>query len=210
MDINTYKLSRTFLFRQHTLRTLRDILKCYGDGVPVYKRTPEWFLNHYLLGFAHPPHSKWCRLNFLEYMESSEEDSDDHQAWVPVPRPDNAQTRRPCHLRTVHRNQVWSIFASHAEWVFSIIQTHKDLKDKVDASTWGIFLEKVPQLRLKALLNLDEDTDGEWGLKDEQKGGHQSCKAMVLNTPLSIPKHKPSTQLDVSKGNKQESPSTCV
>jgi hypothetical protein len=208
MNVTTYKLSVTFLYRHHTLRTLRNILKRYGDGVPIYKRTPKWFLNHYLLGFAYPPYCKWRRINSLEDVETSEEDSDNHQARISVPRPDNAKTHRLRHLRTVHKNEVWSIFASHSEWIFSLVQTHKDLKDKVDASAWGIFLTKVLQLRQKALL--DEDTDGMWGLKDEQKGGYQNSKAITLNIPLSIPKYKPSTQPNASKGKTKKGPSTDV
>jgi hypothetical protein len=33
MDIETYKLSRTFLFQHHTLRTMRDIL---NGALPHY------------------------------------------------------------------------------------------------------------------------------------------------------------------------------
>ena len=212
MDVETYKLSKTFLFRHHTLRTLRDILVSHGHGVPVYKRTPEWFIDHYLLGIAYPPHSKWCRINSLEDVESSDEDSGNNQGQISIPRPDDAQTHRPRRLRTVHRNEVWSIFASHSEWIFSLIQTHKDLKGKVDAPAWGIFFMQIPQLRQKALL--DEDTDGKWGLKDEQNGGYQNRKATTLSIPLSIPKYKPDAQPRTSKGtlkgHKRKSPSTHV
>jgi hypothetical protein len=71
---------------------------------------------------------------------------------------------------------------------------------------------QIPQLRQKALL--DEDTDGKWGLKDEQNGGYQDRKATTLSIPLSIPKYKPGAQPKTSKGtlkgHKQKSPSTYV
>jgi hypothetical protein len=205
MDVETYRLSRTFLFRHHTLRALRDILTSYGDGVSVDKRTPSWFLDHYILSYAYPPHSKWHRINSLEDVESSDEDFGGSQNQISIPRPDDAQTTRPRHLRTVHRNEIWSIFASHSEWIFSLIQKHKDLKDKVDASTWGTFLMQVPRLRQRALL--DAGTDGKWGLRDEQKGGYQISKAVSVD---DLPKYQPEIKPITSMGlkHKQKSPSS--
>ncbi|KAI0003682.1 hypothetical protein BJV74DRAFT_479086 [Russula compacta] len=114
MDVETYKLSRTFLFRYHTLRTMRDILK--SEDVPAHKCTPQWFLEHYFLHCAYPPYSRWQRINSLDDAESSsDEDSTMHREQISVPYPD-AQTHRPRHLRTIHRNEAWSIFASHCEY----------------------------------------------------------------------------------------------
>jgi hypothetical protein len=209
MDVETYKLSRTFLFRHHTLRALRDILMDYGDGVPVNKRTPSWFLDHYVLSYAHPPHSKWRRINSLEDVESSDEDSGGSQNQISIPRPDDAQTTRPRHLRTVHRNEIWSIFASHSEWIFSLIQKHKDLKDKVDAPTWGTFLMQVPRLRQKALL--DAGTDGKWGLRDEQKGSYQISKADSADVlPNYQPEAQPTTSIDQKQKQKQKQKSPSI
>lgn len=165
MDIETYNLSRTFLFRYHTLRKMRDILK----DVPASTCTPSWFINQYLLNSAYPSHYRWQRINSLDNIGSSDEDtsmasghtSDAHP-------PSDALTHRPRHLRIVHKNEVWSIFASHSKWIVSLIEKHKDLKDKVNTQSWNHFLSQISQLRQMA--ELDEDTCGKWGLIDEQGG----------------------------------------
>ncbi len=167
MDVETYKLSRTFLFRHHTLRTMRDILfRAFADGIPANKCTPQWCTERYLSHHAYQSHSKWRRINFLEGVESSDESSG-----IPpeqASRPPDAQTLIPRHLRRVHKNEIWSIFTSHSEWILSLVDSHKDLKSKVNSQSWRVFLITVPELRQRALFN--QDTDGRWGFKDEQEG----------------------------------------
>lgn len=202
MDVETYKLSRTFLFRYHTLRTMRDILK-REDGVPAHKCTPQWFLEHYLR-CAYPPYSRWQRISSLDDVESSDEGSTIHRGQIFVPHPD-FQTQRPRHLRTIHRNEVWSIFASHCEWILSLVEKHKDLKGKVNTQSWRNFSKQVPQLRQRAMP--DKNTDGEWGLRDEQGGspiGNISVPSLSVSKAISQPK--------TSKGqkNKKKSPSVKV
>jgi hypothetical protein len=185
MDIETYKLSRTFLFRHHTLRTMRDILnRAAADGVPASQCTPQWFIDQYLCHHAYPSHSKWQRINFLEGVESSDEGSG-----IPAgqtSRPPNAQTHTQRHLRRVHKNEVWSIFASHSEWILSLIENHKDLKGKVNGQSWKIFFLTVPQLRQRALFG--QDTDGRWGIKDE--ADEQIDKQLISNILSPSPPNK--------------------
>ena len=166
VDIGTYKLSRTFLFRFHTLRTIRDILKSAGGDVPAQKCTPQWFLENYFLHYAYPSCNKWKRANFLEDVESSDESTTRALELTSVQPPPDAQTHGPRHLRTVHRNEVWSIFASHSRWILALVENHKDLKGKVNTSSWKIFLVQIPQLRQRALS--DGNTAGNWGLLDEE------------------------------------------
>lgn len=173
MDVETYKLSRTFLFRHHTLRTMRDILiRAAAAGVPANQCTPQWFIDQYISHYAYPSHGKWQRINFLEGVESSDEGSS--MPAKPTSCPPDAQTHIPRYLRRVHKNEVWSIFASHSEWILSLVENHKDLKGKVNSQSWKIFFLTVSQLRQKALS--DQDTDGRWGFKDE--------KVEHLNKPL--------------------------
>lgn len=182
MDIETYKLSRTFLFRHHTLKLIRDILNTAGgNGVPAHKCTPQWFLEQYFLHHAYPSRSKWQRINFLEGAESAGESSDEGSG---VGAPPDAQTRTPRHLRTIHKNEVWSIFGSHSEWILSLIEKHKDLKGKVNTQSWKYFIMHVPQLRQRALFN--PDTDGKWGLKDEQ--GDQMDISYIPPSSPPLPK----------------------
>jgi hypothetical protein len=165
MDVETYKLSRTFLFRHHTLKTMRDILnRAAATGVPASKCTPRWFIEQYLTTHAYPSHSKWQRINFLEGVDSSDENSSTptEQTF----RPPDAQTHTLRHLRTVHTNEIWSIFASHSEYILYLVEMHKDLKGKVNSQSWKLFLVDVPRLRERALF--DQDTDGRWGVVDEQ------------------------------------------
>lgn len=195
MDVETYKLSRTFLFRHHTLRTMRDILKrAAAAGVPASQCTPQWFIDQYISHHAYPSCSKWQRINFLEGVESSDESSSTPAGQTSYP-PD-AQTHMPRHLRRVHKNELWSIFASHAEWILSLIENHRDLKGKVNSQSWKIFFTTVPQLRERALFN--QDTDGRWGIKDE-KGGQMDkhlissvClpKKAAASQPAKVKKYK--------------------
>lgn len=208
MDIETYKLSRTFLFRHHTLRTLRDILSKYKSGVSTHKRTPQWFLEQYFRGFAYPPRRRWSRINSAEGAESSDEAPNDLKQ-KSNSRPAGAPTRRPRHLRIVHKNEVWSIFASHSEWIFSLVQNHKDLKSEVHDSSWKPFHSKVPQFRKEAISV--EETNGRWGLRDEQEEGHNVCPTRpAIEVPAPIPKPilkpisnpKPISQSTVNKKRK--------
>lgn len=202
MDVETYRLSRTFLFRHHTLRTMRNILSSYKSGVPTHQRTPQWFLEHYFHGFAYPPHRRWSRINFIEDAESSDEGPNDLKQ-MSNSRPANAQTHRPRHLRIVHKNEVWSIFASHSEWIFSLVQNHKDLKGEVNGYAWQNFLEKVPLLRKRA--TSDEETDGKWGLRDEQEEGGRACETSpVVDVPAPIPKPKPKPQPTSTSSKKRK------
>lgn len=182
MDIQTYLFSRVFLFRHHTLRMMRDILGNYKGGVPTHKRAPQWFLENYLHGFAYPPRCRWSRINQLEDAESCDEGSNLFDQ-ATVSRPTDAQTHRPRHLRIVHKNEVWSVLASHSEWLFSLVQKHKDLKGEVNGHAWESFIAKVPSLRKKAVL--DQDTNGKWGLQDEQRGG--PVAKPVARTPAPVP-----------------------
>jgi hypothetical protein len=193
MDVETYKLSRTFLFRHHTLKTMRDILnQAAGEGVPAHRCTPQWILDQYFNHHAYPSRSRWQRINFLEGAESSDEGS-------PHPeQPPDAQTHTPRHLRTVHKNEAWSIFASHSEWILSLVEKHKDLKSKVNTQSWKIFLIQVPQLRERALLN--QDTDGRWGFKDEQ--GYQVEGAPIPDSFSPPPKEAVVSQPTILKEKK--------
>lgn len=191
MDVETYKLSRTFLFRHHTLRTMRDILNtAAAAGVPASRCTPQWFIDQYISHHAYPSCSKWQRINFLDGVESSDEGSS-----MPAQTscPPNAQTHMPRHLRRVHKNEVWSIFASHSEWILSLIENHKDLKGKVNGQSWKIFFMTVPHLRERALV--DQDTDGKWGIKDER--GEQMDKQLILSS--SLPKKAVAAMFKVKK-----------
>ncbi|KAH8997293.1 hypothetical protein EDB92DRAFT_1941926 [Lactarius akahatsu] len=202
MDVETYKLSRTFLFRHHTLRTMRDILKSYTSGVPTHKRTPQWFIEHYLRGFAYPPHRRWNRINSIEDAESSDE-SPNGMDEVSSSRPANAKTHRPRHLRIVHKNEVWSIFASHSEWIFSLVQNHKDLKGEVHGYGWESFRANVPRLRVTA--TSDKETNGKWGLRDEQEeGGHVCETCPVVNIPAPAPKPKSKSQPTTTTAKKRK------
>jgi hypothetical protein len=59
------------LFRNHMLRTLKDIPKSSGYGVPASMCTSQWFIKHYLLHSAYPSYSRWQRINSLDDIDSS-------------------------------------------------------------------------------------------------------------------------------------------
>jgi hypothetical protein len=199
MDVETYNLSRTFLFRHHTLRTMRDILKSAGDGVPANICTPQWFLVGYLRHSACPSDYRWQRINFLDDMDSSDEGTS-MASEHPQPSSD-AQTHRPRYLRTVHKNEVWSIFGSHSKWILFLIEKHKDLKGKVNTQAWRIFLIQIPQLRQRALSN--KDTAGNWGLIDEQ-GGNKMTKIPTSDMSASFSQAMPEAVISQSTTYKNQ------
>jgi hypothetical protein len=199
MDIQTYLFSRVFLFRHHTLRTLRDILGNYKGGVQTHKRTPQWFLENYLRGFAYPPHRRWSRINSLEDAESCDEGSNDFDQMT-ISRPTDAQTHRPRHLRIAHKNEVWSIFASHGDWLFSLVQKHKDLKGEVNGHAWEAFMAKVPLLQKKALS--DQGTNRKWGLQDEVR----SHPVAAIPAPVSLSKPLPPKSMPKKRKQRSKSP----
>ena len=185
MDIESYKLSRTFLFRHHTLRTMRDILREAGAGLPASKCTPQWFIDSYFPQHAYPSRYKWQRINFLEDVESSDEGSSTASEPTSVNRPSDAQTHRLRCLRTIHKNEVWSIFASHSRWILSLVEKHKDLKGKVNTQSWRNFHHQIPQLT-RQTAKLDQDTTGKWGLVDEQQDNSLRIgKIPISHAPLS-------------------------
>lgn len=189
MDIESYKLSRTFLFRHHTLRTMRDILEKAGSGLPASRRDPQWFIQSYFPQHAYPSQYKWLRINSLEDVESSDEGSSIASGPTSVNHPSDAQTHRLRCLRTIHKNEVWSIFASHSEWILSLVEKHKDLKGKVNTQSWRHFHSGIPELRQQAIS--DQDTVGKWGLVDEQDNGLKIGKIPIsytLLSSLSMPK----------------------
>ncbi|KAH9044480.1 hypothetical protein EDB85DRAFT_1909713 [Lactarius pseudohatsudake] len=182
MDVETYKLSRTFLFRHHTLRTMRDILKNYMSGVPTHKRTPQWFIEHYFRGFAYPPHRRWNRINSIEGAESSDE-SPNGMDEISSSRPANAKTYRPRHLRIVHKNE--------------------DLKGEVHGYGWESLRANVPRLRVSAMS--DKETNRKWGLRDEQEeGGHVCDTCPVVNVPAPPPKPKSKSQPTTTTAKKRK------
>ena len=173
---------------------MRDILnRAAAAGVPASQCTPQWFIDQYISHYAYPSHSKWQRINFLEGVESSDEGSS-----MPAIQtsPSDAQTHIPRHLRRVHKNEVWSIFASYAKWILSLVENHKDLKGKVNGQSWKIFFMTVPQLREGALFN--QDTDGRWGIEDEK--GEQMNKQFVLLS--SLPNKMAPSQPPIPKAKK--------
>ena len=174
---------------------MRDILNgAAAATTPANQRTPSWFIDQYISHHAYPSRSKWQRINFLEGAESSDEGSG-----TPASRPPDAQTHMPRHLRRVHKTEVWSIFASHSEWILSYVETHKDLKGKVNGQSWRSFFSKVPEDRERALF--DQDTDGRWGVRDEK--GEQMDKQFISNILYpSLPNKTAASQLAIPKVKK--------
>ena len=184
---------------------MRDILSNYMGGVPTYRRSPQWFLEHYFRGFAYPSCRRWSRVHTLEDAESCDEGSS-HFDQVTISRPTNAQTHRPRHLRIVHKNEVWSILASHSDWLFSLVRKHKDLKGQVNAILWESFHAKVPALQKKALS--DQGTHGRWGLQDEH--WQRGVPVAGIPAPASLPKPVPAKLTSKKRKQRSKSPTTQV
>jgi hypothetical protein len=181
---------------------MRDILARAAAEVSASQCTPQWFIDEYFGHYAYPPHSKWQRINFLDGVASSDEGF--IKSIKHAPRPFDAQTYTPRHLRQVHKNEIWSIFSSHIEWILSLIENHKDLKSKVNSHSWKIFFLTVSQLRQRALS--DQDTNRRWGIKDETE--EQLVKQP--NLPSSLSNKDAATQPTVSKVKKAKTKKTSI
>lgn len=83
------------------------------------------------------------------------------------------------------------------------MEKHKDLKGKVNTSSWRIFLVQIPQLRQRAIS--DENTAGNWGLLDEQ-GSNKSTKIPISDIPPPSPSvsHITIPQSSAPKDQKQK------
>ncbi|KAI0031165.1 hypothetical protein K488DRAFT_71641 [Vararia minispora EC-137] len=170
MHITTYNLSRTYLYRYKTLRTLRDLLE-EREPVNVSSRTPKFYIRHYL-DRAHDDKSvfRWRRILGASDA-SSDEDSDDSDVSEPPTAareyPIGVFTRRPRRPRKVHRSEAAHALGAHVEWLIAQAHAQTQGRPLIDFPSWLRFADETIERRRWGALGRRDDYDGEMPPENE-------------------------------------------
>lgn len=123
---------------------MEAIIATDPDETEIEDRTINYFVDAYITRFSagYEQKSLYSRLIF---------DFDDSDV------DDDGTTTKKRHLRTVHRKDIMSIFASHAEW---ILKDQLDRKEKafLNIKSWSHFCKQVTVGRREA-----KKQDKRWG-----------------------------------------------
>lgn len=192
LDTETYELSRTFLYRYHTLHTLEELHNRDQSRTPRNKRTPDWFASRYLHWQSYaPPTSRWRRTYYLEDAVDSDSGSDivdidpeeyktkecyrvPDEAKDPEDRARRAgrQTRVPRRVRKPHRAEILSVFASHCEWIIMEQMKRQKHKRILDVDIWQKWRNAVV-LKGRRVARARRPRV-KWGVRDEYDGSSDS------------------------------------
>ncbi|KAI0735151.1 hypothetical protein C8Q76DRAFT_791724 [Earliella scabrosa] len=145
MHIQTYELSRAYLFRYRLYQVIATLLKrdansdvTTANRVALEQRTPEWFIMLYVTHLAYHGSQRHYRPVF----SSSDSDIGDDINGRLRPSREHA-------LRHVSRAEIRSKIAEHAEW---LVQDHQQRRmgKYFDVDVWEHWLPKVERMRKKA------------------------------------------------------------
>ena len=153
MDVETYSRSQTFFWRWRLFALMEKISKQY-PYVPPKKRTPIWFAEKYIAGFACPPEDKHRRLIF-DY-----EDTDVDETGM---------TLTPRHLLKPHMSEILGLFAAQAEWFITNNEVRR--KQLFDIASWEKFAKEVRKQRKEAARQ-----GVRWGWTEGQEKGEESSE----------------------------------
>jgi hypothetical protein len=192
IDISTYEHSHNFLRRYQLLYLMKRIVE--EEFKPIEDRTINYFVDVYLRKFYF---TDWHRYNRWIYDERFDSDVDDH-----------GRTRLPRHPRPIHRSELISIFAAHAEWIYEDQRAKRPRLRLVDLDVWSEFCSRVKKDREDAarwgirwglargaeLGHSDEDgqtemkVHGKWKKGKKRKGKHRiGSKPALVPSPKSEP-----------------------
>jgi len=151
MDVETYSGSENFFWRWRLLALMEKISKRH-PYVPPKKRTPRWFVEKYIAGFACPPEDRHRRLI------CDEEDTDVDET---------GKTVTPRHLLKPHMSEILGLFAAQVEWFI----TNNEVKRRqlFDISSWMGFAKEVRKQRKEAGMQ-----GVRWGRPEGQEEGSSS------------------------------------
>jgi hypothetical protein len=177
----TWHFSRSYIFRYHTLSILARIAGLHPD-VPLSGRTPKWFVDQYLDPGSDiwlPDYARWHRTLFDDEASDSDAGSDVERPDTTTVRvPIGETSRRPRHARIVHHSEIFSVLASHADWLVAEQKLHMKHKRILDVDAW----EKWAKENVKNRSLIDEVAGPRWGVRDEWDG---MCLLLVLDVPSS-------------------------
>ncbi|EGO22768.1 hypothetical protein SERLADRAFT_471165 [Serpula lacrymans var. lacrymans S7.9] len=135
LDAVTLDLSRNYLLRYKLTHIMEEIIRTDAAKTPLRQRTPEYFVRKYLEHYAYPNNARRRRLIFTE----SDPNVDS-----------NGNTRIPRHLRSVHKTEIFSLFASQAEWIYAYQCAKPKPRRVIDIKSWGEFIPTVNKARKNA------------------------------------------------------------
>lgn len=173
MDVESYSRSEKFFWQWRLLTLMEKIGKQY-PYIPPKKRTPRWFVEKYMAGFACPPEDRYRRLIFDE-----EEDTDvDETGKTVIPR----------HLLKPHMSEILGLFAAHAGW---FITNNVARRNKLfDITSWETFAKEARKQRREAARQgvrwgwpegegVEEESSG------ESEGGGDELNDLVRKNPVT-------------------------
>ena len=137
--------------------------------VPLKKRTPRWFVEKYIAGFACPPADKHRRLIW------GDEDTDVDET---------GKTVTPRHLFKPHMSEILGLFAAHAEWFI----TNNEVKRKklFDIGSWEKFAKEVRKQRKEAA-----DQGVTWGWPEGRDGESSEEEEGDVDEPGKLVRENP-------------------
>lgn len=140
--------------------------------VPLKKRTPRWYIEKYIAGFACPPEDRHRRLI------CDEEDTDVDET---------GKTVTPRHLLKPHMSEILGLFAAQAEWFI----TNNEVKRKqlFDVSSWMGFAKEVRKQRKEADMQgvkwgRPEGQEEEEPSSEEDESGEDELDRLVRENPV--------------------------
>lgn len=141
--------------------------------VPPKKRTPRWFVEKYIAGFACPSEDKYRRLIF------DEDDSDVDET---------GKTITPRHLLKPHMSEILGLFAAHAGW---LITNNEVRRNKLfDIKSWETFRKEVRKQRKEAARQgvrwgWPEGEEAEAESSEEDEDGEDQLDELVRKNPVT-------------------------
>ncbi|KAH7918532.1 hypothetical protein BV22DRAFT_1108332 [Leucogyrophana mollusca] len=134
MHINTCSKSQTYFWRYRLWKLMQDIVATDAKETPLRKRTPDWFIREYMDRFAYSEDNRYRRIIF---------DPED-----PDVTDDVGTTHTPRHFRTVHKSEVYGMFAAHADWL--VTDGTIKWRKLFDFNSWHRFSKTVIRQRREA------------------------------------------------------------
>ena len=135
----THELSRVYLARHRVRLTIISIVDL-NPTVPIWLRTPQWFVARYLALYRDYGPSRWGRILGLPDRGQRHAEAPKEGEFV-IGTPTNLPRR----LRILSEGEVASLFGSHVEWI--ILQFHCHHKHIIDMPSWLDFADTTFQAR---------------------------------------------------------------
>lgn len=174
MDVSTYSRSENFFWRYRLLALMEKIVHGLHFPVPLSKRDPHWFVEKYMERFAYPQKDIHRRLIY----DPNDPDLDEDGETIQTPR----------QLLHVHKSDILSLFAAHAEWFLTNEAARR--RSIIDIKVWDSFCKLVRKERQEAARN---GIRWGWPVGEEPCMDHLSSSASNEEDEVDIVERYPVT-----------------